>query len=65
MTDKKRPRESDGKGADDGAASLDALVPTPMDRFKSLTRRIVNVPKGEIQKELDRYEAKKSKRRKT
>ena len=65
MTDKKRPPESDGKEEDDGAASPDALMPTSMERFKSLARRVVSVSKGDLQKELDRHDAKKTKRRKS
>ena len=63
MTDKKRPRERGDKVEADDAASLDSLQPSPMQRFKSLARRLSAVPKAAIDKEHARYDSEKKKRK--
>lgn len=63
MAKKKRPHESEDKDEADDTASLDAIVPTPMDKFRSLARRLTNVSKADLLKEQQRYEAAKRKRK--
>jgi hypothetical protein len=53
MTQRRSRTERAGKGAD---AARDRAAETPMSRFRSLARRLVNVPRQEFDEERRKHE---------
>jgi len=62
--DKRRTRDrSDSTEASAGKSLTKAEAGRAMDRFKNLTRDLLNVPREKIQAEENRYQRDKPKRR--
>lgn len=53
------------EAGDDAAPRAEGTVPTPMDRFKTVTRRLLGVSREQLLEAQRRYENVRERRRKT
>lgn len=61
MTARPPPHDSTGKDADSGS---DNGAQSPMDRFRTLARGLLNVSRGDFKREEERYNAANAQRKK-